>query len=209
MWKKEEETSGGQAPAGTPSTAPTRRSSTGRAEPATIGPSITIKGEVSGDEDLLIQGRIDGSVDLQDQAVTVGSEGRVKADIKGRIVTVEGEVEGDLHADEQVILRSSAKVEGDITAPRVVLEDGARFRGLVDMGESAKGKDRSSRDRPSSSSSSSSSSASSSSGSGSSGASGSSGSASSGSSSSSAASAKKDADSSDKTDKADKAKAAS
>lgn len=103
-------------------------------ERATIGRSITIKGEVSGDEDLLIQGQVDGSVDLKQQAVTVGREGKVKAHITGRMVTVEGEVEGNLNADEQVILRSSARVQGDITAPRVVLEDGATFRGGIDMG---------------------------------------------------------------------------
>lgn len=149
MWKKEDEsgaptkpqgasaTPAGTAPAATPP-APSHPAATGHA--ATIGPSITINGEVSGDEDLLIQGRIDGSVHLGDHAVTVGSEGRVKADITGRIVTVEGEVEGDLRAEEQIILRRAARVEGDITAPRVVLEDGARFRGLVDMGEGDKGK---------------------------------------------------------------------
>jgi cytoskeletal protein CcmA (bactofilin family) len=103
-------------------------------ERATIGRSITIKGEVSGDEDLLIQGQVDGSVDLKQQAVTVGREGKVKAHITGRMVTVEGEVQGNLKADEQVILRSSARVQGDITAPRVVLEDGATFRGGIDMG---------------------------------------------------------------------------
>ena len=104
---------------------------------ATIGRSITIKGEVKGDEDLLIQGKIDGSVLLKEHAVTVGPEGEVKADIGARVITVEGKVEGNLNAQEQVILRSSARVHGNISAPRVVLEDGARFRGGVDMGESA------------------------------------------------------------------------
>lgn len=103
-------------------------------ERAAIGRSIKIRGEVSGNEDLLIQGEIDGSVDLEEQAVTVGEKGTVKADIRGRVITVEGQVEGNLDAREQVILRSSAEVEGDITAPRVVLEDGARFRGGIDMG---------------------------------------------------------------------------
>jgi cytoskeletal protein CcmA (bactofilin family) len=110
------------------------RSTQATGERATIGRSITIRGEVSGDEDLLIQGQVDGSVDLKQQAVTVGREGKVKANITGRMVTVEGEVEGNLKADDQVILRSSAKVQGDITAPRVVLEDGATFRGGIDMG---------------------------------------------------------------------------
>lgn len=107
-------------------------------ERATIGRSITIKGEVSGDEDLLIQGRVDGTVDLKQHAVTVGGEGKVNANITGRVVTVEGEVEGDLQAEEQVILRNSARVQGDIQAPRVILEDGASFRGLVDMGDPSK-----------------------------------------------------------------------
>jgi cytoskeletal protein CcmA (bactofilin family) len=102
---------------------------------AIIGPSIMIHGEVSGDEDLLIQGHIDGSVELEQHALTVGAEGRVKADIKARVITVEGEVEGNLRARDQVVLRSQARVKGDITAPRVVLEDGANFRGLVDMGD--------------------------------------------------------------------------
>lgn len=111
------------------------RSSGAVSERATIGRSITIKGEVSGDEDLLIQGRVDGSVDLLQHAVTVGADGRVKANINARLISVEGEVEGDLTAQEQVVLRSSARVQGDLTAPRVILEDGATFRGLVDMGD--------------------------------------------------------------------------
>jgi cytoskeletal protein CcmA (bactofilin family) len=137
MWKKDD------APAQTPTASRsepmprTERSASSAApiERASIGRSITIKGEVTGDEDLLIQGRVDGSVDLKQHAITVGPDGEVKASITARVVTVEGRVEGDLSADEQVILRSSATVHGDITAPRVVLEDGARFRGGVDMGE--------------------------------------------------------------------------
>lgn len=142
MWKKDE-----VSPAGANEPRPEERSrrsdplppTRSSSERATIGPSITIRGEVSGDEDLLIQGRVDGSVDLQQQSVTVGREGQVKANITGRVVTVEGEVEGDLRALEQVILRGSAQVQGDITAPRVVLEDGASFRGMVDMGDPAAG----------------------------------------------------------------------
>jgi cytoskeletal protein CcmA (bactofilin family) len=102
---------------------------------ATIGRSIRIKGEVTGDEDLLIQGSIEGSVVLKKHSITVGPDGEVKASIDGRLVTVEGTVEGNITGDEQVILRGSASVRGDIFAPRVVLEDGARFRGGVDMGE--------------------------------------------------------------------------
>ncbi|MEX2465288.1 MAG: polymer-forming cytoskeletal protein [Gemmatimonadota bacterium] len=99
-----------------------------------IGASISIKGDVTGSEDLLIQGKVDGSVTLDHHAVGVGPEGRVNAHIIGRVITIEGRVEGDLTAEEQIILRGSAQVHGDIKAPRVVLEDGATFRGLVDMG---------------------------------------------------------------------------
>jgi cytoskeletal protein CcmA (bactofilin family) len=106
-------------------------------ERATIGRSITISGEVTGDEDLLIQGRVDGSVNLKQHSVTIGPEGEVRASITARVITVEGRVEGNLNAAEQAILRGSALVEGDILAPRVVLEDGARFRGGVDMGETS------------------------------------------------------------------------
>jgi len=106
--------------------------------PATIGPSITIKGNVSGDEDLVVQGRIDGKVNLAKHNVTIGSNGRVKADVHGKTVVVEGEVEGDLRGQEQIILRHTAKVNGSIAAPRVTLEDGAVFRGAIEMDASPK-----------------------------------------------------------------------
>jgi len=105
---------------------------------ATIGPSITIKGNVTGDEDLVIQGQIDGKVKLGKHNVTIGSDGRVKADVHGRTVVVEGEVEGDLRAQEQIVLRRTAKVIGSIAAPRVTLEDGAVFRGAIEMDASPK-----------------------------------------------------------------------
>jgi cytoskeletal protein CcmA (bactofilin family) len=93
-----------------------------------------VKGELSGDEDLLIHGQVDGSVALDLHSVTVGNVGRVKANITGRVITIEGVVEGNLRAQEQIVLRGSAKVQGDLKAPRIVLEDGATFRGLIDMG---------------------------------------------------------------------------
>jgi cytoskeletal protein CcmA (bactofilin family) len=134
MWKKDEDPSTQpSSESRTPSVSAPRSSSAGGSR-ATIGPSISIKGDVTGSEDLLIQGQVDGSVSLGKHAVGVGSEGRVKANIVGRLITIEGRVEGDLTAEEQIILRGSAQVHGDIKAPRVVLEDGATFRGLVDMG---------------------------------------------------------------------------
>lgn len=81
----------------------------------------------------MIQGRVEGSVDLKEHSVTVGPDGEVKADVRGRVVTVEGHVEGNLRAEEQVVLRGSARVLGDIAAARVTLEDGAYFSGGVEM----------------------------------------------------------------------------
>jgi cytoskeletal protein CcmA (bactofilin family) len=90
---------------------------------------------VTGDEDLMIQGRIEGTVTLKQHNVTVGAEGTVRASIHGRTVTVEGDVEGDLRGEEQVVLRQNARLQGNIQAPRVTLEDGATFRGGIDMGD--------------------------------------------------------------------------
>ena len=117
-----------------------RKSSTDADRRAVIGESITIEGQVTGDEDLTIQGHVDGSVNLDDHAVTVGPDGKVEADIIARVITVEGYVDGDLDANEQVVLRGTARVEGDISAPRVVLDDGSYFRGAVDMGDASGGR---------------------------------------------------------------------
>src|SRR5437867_7999492 len=104
-----------------------------RREGATIGPSISIKGDLTGEEDLIIQGKVEGKVDLKQNNITVGKNGRVKADIYGKLISVEGEVEGNLHGQEQIIIRSSGNVRGNISAPRVTLEDGGKFKGSIDM----------------------------------------------------------------------------
>ena len=114
---------------GTPAPEPPRRSG----DRATIGPSIFIKGDLAGEEDLVIEGRVEGKVDLKQHNVTIGKNGRVKADVFGRVVTVEGEVDGNVFAQEQAILRQSGAVRGNITSPRVTLEDGSRFKGSIDM----------------------------------------------------------------------------
>ncbi len=100
---------------------------------ATVGPSIFIKGDLSGDEDLVIEGRVEGKIDLKQHNVTIGKNGRVRADVFGNTVIVEGEVDGNLFAQQQAIVRTSGAVRGNITAPRVMLEDGSRFRGSIDM----------------------------------------------------------------------------
>ncbi len=110
-----------------------RAPSESRREWATIGPSISIKGDLSGEEDIVIQGRIEGKVDLKQNAVTIGKNGRAKAEIHAKVITVEGEVEGNLYGLDQIIIRNSGSVRGNLLAPRVAIEDGARFKGTIDM----------------------------------------------------------------------------
>ena len=99
---------------------------------ATIGPSIAIKGDISGEEDLFIEGRVEGSIKLRQHNVTVGTSGRVSADIHGKRICIEGQVKGDL-LGEEVTIRKSGRVEGNAKAPRVTLENGCNFRGSIDM----------------------------------------------------------------------------
>ena len=98
-----------------------------------IGPSIVIKGNVSGDEDLLVHGRVEGSIDLGAHEVSVGESGRVTADINAKVVKIDGEVTGDITGNEKVVISKSGNVRGNIVAPRVTLEDGAVFKGSIDM----------------------------------------------------------------------------
>jgi cytoskeletal protein CcmA (bactofilin family) len=102
-------------------------------ELASIGKSITIKGELSGGEDLTIEGQVDGTIELQDHVLTVGPNGRIKAQITAKSIVVLGRVTGNLTATEKVDIREDGSVEGDIVAPRVAIADGSHFRGSVDM----------------------------------------------------------------------------
>lgn len=98
-----------------------------------IGPSITIKGEVTGEEDLLIQGKVQGTISLNGNTVSVGESGDVSADIKAMVIKIDGKVTGDITAKEKVVISKSGNVHGNIVAPRVTLEDGAIFKGSIDM----------------------------------------------------------------------------
>ncbi len=128
MWKKSEEENS-ELPAQRIKKSPIEQLK----EKAVVGPSIKIKGELTGEEDLMIQGRVEGRIELKKNNVTVGQNGSVRADIYGKIISVEGEVEGDLFGEEKIIVRKSGTVRGNMTAPRVNLEDGAKFKGAIDM----------------------------------------------------------------------------
>lgn len=100
---------------------------------ASIGKSIVIKGELSGSEDLTIEGGVEGKIELRDHVLTIGSNGRIKAQIVAKAIVVLGHVAGNLTATEKVEIRETGSVEGDVVAPRVAIADGSHFRGSVDM----------------------------------------------------------------------------
>ena len=102
-------------------------------ELASIGKSIVINGELSGSEDLTIEGRVDGKIELRDHVLTVGPNGRIKAQVSAKAVVVLGQVTGNLTATEKVDIKENGSVEGDIVAPRVAIADGSHFRGSIDM----------------------------------------------------------------------------
>ena len=100
---------------------------------ASIGKSLHVKGELTGNEDLAIEGRVEGKIALSGFNVTIGQTGRVSAEIRAKCVVVGGLVEGDIQADERVEVASTGTMVGNIRAPRVVLVDGSRFKGSIDM----------------------------------------------------------------------------
>jgi cytoskeletal protein CcmA (bactofilin family) len=144
MWKRKEEeyttphesnTTGSPAPAPTAPLRPaesTYRDSV-HSEIATIGKSVVVKGELSGSEDLIVDGEVEGSITLRGQSLTIGPNGRVRANIEARNVIVHGRLDGNIHATERVDLRKSASLCGDITTARISIEDGAFFKGGIDI----------------------------------------------------------------------------
>lgn len=100
---------------------------------AVIGPSIHIEGQLTGEEALIIEGRVNGTIDLKDNNLTIGENGKIQANVYANTIRVDGELNGDLHGKERVHISKTGKVTGNIFAPRVSIEDGAKFRGSIDM----------------------------------------------------------------------------
>ena len=98
-----------------------------------IGQSIHIKGELTGNEDLTIEGKVEGKVFLKDHNLTVGANGKILAEIQAKTVMILGEVTGNISADDKVEVAATGSMRGDIHAPRVVLADGGKFKGSIDM----------------------------------------------------------------------------
>ena len=143
MWKRDEAVRPPQPvspPAPAQVSAPVPEPSTPRTEPirqervvVNIGKSVIIKGELTASEDLTIEGQVDGKIELRQNVLTIGPNGKIKAQVVAKTVVVEGQVQGNVTATERIDIRDKGSVEGDLSAPRVAIADGAHFRGSIDM----------------------------------------------------------------------------
>ena len=144
MWKRDESPKpASPAPAPAPAATPVHtpavptsggdfRRESGR-DNVNIGKSVFIKGELSGSEDLTIEGNVEGRIELKDNTLTIGPNGKIRAEVFAKQVIVLGEVTGNVTASEKVDIRDNGSVDGDVTAPRVAIAEGAHFRGAIDM----------------------------------------------------------------------------
>jgi cytoskeletal protein CcmA (bactofilin family) len=142
MWKRDEAV---RPPTGPPAAAPPPQPAAAgtptRPEPkqnverdiVNIGKSVVIKGELNGSEDLTIEGQVEGTIQLRDHVLTIGPNGKIKAQVFAKAVIILGEVTGNVTASEKVDIRDNGSVDGDIISPRVAIAEGAHFRGTVDM----------------------------------------------------------------------------
>ncbi|WP_439105541.1 bactofilin family protein [Congregibacter sp.] len=103
---------------------------------AVIGSKVKVNGDIISSEDLLVEGEVTGTITLSENELIVGTSGRVQANISAKSVRIEGEVKGDIDGNERVVICASGNVQGNVSSPRVMLEDGGRFKGSIDMGGS-------------------------------------------------------------------------
>lgn len=137
MWKRDEAVRppAATAPGAPPPSAPEPTTSrpTLERDMVNIGKSVIIKGELSGSEDLTIEGTVEGKIELRQNVLTIGPNAKIKAQVFAKSVIVQGEVHGNITATEKVDLRESGSMDGDVVAPRVAISEGAHFRGSIDM----------------------------------------------------------------------------
>jgi cytoskeletal protein CcmA (bactofilin family) len=144
MWKRDEAVKPTSGQPATPATAASTQPANAPAavqpdvrrierDIVNIGKSVVIKGELNGSEDLTIEGHVEGRIELKDHVLTIGPNGKIKAQVFAKAVIVLGEVNGNVTASEKVDIRDGGSVDGDIISPRVAIAEGAHFRGSVDM----------------------------------------------------------------------------
>lgn len=132
MWKRDEAVKPGVSTDGPRAEAPVN-SGSDIVNIGTIGKSVVIKGELSASEDLTIEGQVEGKIELKQNILTIGANGKIKASVFAKAVIVQGEVHGNITATEKVDIRDAGSVDGDLASPRVAIADGAHFRGSIDM----------------------------------------------------------------------------
>jgi cytoskeletal protein CcmA (bactofilin family) len=115
-----------------PSRSPETKVAEAAPRASVLGPTLRFRGELSAQEDLIVQGSVDGSI-THTQSLTIGTDGSMKGDIRARVIVIDGKVEGDLYATESVNIRATAKVKGNVFAPRVGISEGAFFQGQIEM----------------------------------------------------------------------------
>ena len=132
---KPREGSASQGPLPPASSASTSQRDTGEegAQMANIGKSISIKGDVTGDEDTVIEGRVEGHIELKNHHLTVGPNGDVKGEISAKQVTIVGKVQGNVNATERIEVSDSGRLDGDLNSPRLLVQEGAQLNGNVSM----------------------------------------------------------------------------
>ncbi len=111
----------------------------GKSAVAHIGKSVVIRGELSGSENLYIDGQVEGTIELREHNLTVGPNGRVQAHVNAKEVIIQGTIQGDIRAVDRVDIRKSGALTGDLVAARVVIEDGAFFKGSIDIQKGTEG----------------------------------------------------------------------
>lgn len=132
MWKKPIESETNEQVTETKPKAPAPRV-TPSGGTSIIGTSIVLHGDITGDEDVVVKGNVEGTLNLPNNNIQIDPEGEVKADLKAQKISVAGKVEGNLVGSERVVIEKSGQVVGNIVAPRVALEDGCKFKGSVEM----------------------------------------------------------------------------
>lgn len=132
MWKRDEAVKPG-VPTDAPRAEAPGNSGSDMVNIGTIGKSVVIKGELSASEDLTIEGQVEGKIELKQNILTIGANGKIKASVFAKAVIVQGEVHGNITATEKVDIRDAGAVDGDLASPRVAIADGAHFRGSIDM----------------------------------------------------------------------------
>ena len=138
------------APGGRPASepSPTATQQPPPAGPAIIGAALLVNGELSGDEDVTVSGRFQGKISLPKNSLLVSKGGHVEADVSASSVQIEGRVAGDIHCVDKVIITATGQMEGTIVAPRVILVDGGKFKGSIDMDPPAEAKKPAAQSRP-------------------------------------------------------------